>query len=264
MSLKKLSELFDLSGQVAIVTGGSNGIGQGIVKRLSEAGATVVIVDINEIGSEKAQDICAIGGKCLFKKMDVRNEEDVKRVIEEVVKEFGRLDIMVNNAGIFPMKPVFEMDTSFWEGTQHVNVLGVFLCSREAAKAMGDKGGTIINITSIDAIKPSMVGLAAYDASKHAVWGFTKNFALEAASKNIRVNAIAPGAVRTEGVEELSGGEVKAFGHPEAPAFEPAECPMKRMADPDEIATVALFLASDASSYMTGSMITVDGGMLLT
>ena len=142
---------------------------------------------------------------------------------------------------------------------------GVFLCSREAGKVMVNKGGVIINIASIDALHPSQTGLAAYDASKHGVWGFTKNFALEVAAKNIRVNAIAPGGIITEGVEEMTHGAIKV-GNNQSEVIDAfaARIPMKRMGEPDDIATVALFLASDAARYMTGSIVVVDGGYLLT
>jgi 2-deoxy-D-gluconate 3-dehydrogenase len=135
----------------------------------------------------------------------------------------------------------------------------VFLCTREAALAMVEqgRGGAIVNVTSIDALHPSMVGLAHYDASKHGVWGFTKNAALEMAPHGIRVNALAPGGVLTEGVQEMGAGTAEAIE-----AFS-AAIPMGRMGDPDEIARAVLFLASPLSQYMTGSQVVVDGGRLL-
>ena len=258
---KSISELFDLSGKTAIVTGGAMGIGYGIVKRLAEAGASVVIADLDEkIGTNKAKNL---GDKGMFVKTDVSSEKDVKYLVETTVKKFGALDIMINNAGIFPQKKVTEMDVALWDKIQAVNMRGVFLGCREAALAMTQKGGVIINIASIDARHPSMVGLAAYDASKHGVWGFTKNFALEVAKQGIRVNAIAPGGIATEGVAKMSEGADKKQMTEQIKVFT-AKIPLGRFGEPDDIATAALFLCSDASAYMTGAMVIVDGGVLLT
>lgn len=265
MPKKTMSELLDFHGKTVVVTGGSMGIGYAISRRFAESGANVVIADVSEEGEKKASAIGKeYGVKTLFVKTDVSSEKDVKAMVGKAKKEFGRVDVIVNDAGIFPTKPVLEMELDLWEKVQAVNMRGVFLCCREAGKVMVDQGGgAIINIASVDALHPSMIGLAAYDASKHGVWGFTKNFALEAAEKRIRVNAIAPGGVRTEGVEKMTGGQTKAAENPDAPKEAPMDVPMKRMAEPDEMATVALFLASDAASYMTGSLVVVDGGMLL-
>lgn len=265
MPNKKISELFNFAGQTVIITGGSMGIGYGIVERFAEAGANVVIADISEIGQTKAEALGQkYGVKTMFVKTDVSSEEEVKSLIARSEQEFGRVDVFVNNAGIFPVSPVLEMNLELWEKIQAINLRSVFLCCREATKSMlKTGGGKIINIASVDALHPSMAGLAAYDASKHGVWGFTKNFALEVASQNIRVNAIAPGGVRTEGVEKMSDGATKAAANPDAPKEAPMDVPLKRMGEPDEIATATLFLASDASSYMTGSIVVVDGGLLL-
>ena len=264
MSAKKISELFDFTGKTVVVTGGANGIGYGIARRFAEAGANVVISDINEeAGTAKAGTLAAeFGGQTLFVKTDVSSEEDVKALVAKTKETFGSLDVMVNNAGIFPTSPVLDMEVGFWDKVQAVNGRSVFLGCREAAKIMiGQGGGTIINIASIDALHPSMVGLAAYDASKHGVWGFTKNFALELAPHKIRVNAIAPGGVATEGVAAMSSG-APTMTDEQMKAFLSA-IPMGRYAEPDEMATVALFLASDAANYMTGSIVVADGGSLI-
>ncbi len=264
MEQKSILELFNLKGKTAIVTGGAMGIGYGIALRLAEAGANVVIADLDEeVGKKNAELLGRYGVKTVFFRTDVSEERDVKELIAKTIKQFGKLDIMVNNAGIFPQKLVLEMDLAFWEKTQAVNLRGTFLCCREAGRSMGESGGgVIINIASIDARHPSMVGLASYDAAKHGVWGFTKNFALEVAKKGIRVNAIAPGGIATEGVRSMVGGDqeklqqmIKGFK---------AKVPLGSFGKPDDIATVALFLASEASAYMTGAMVVVDGGVLLT
>ena len=262
MAQKSIAELFNLNGQTAVVTGGAMGIGFGIVLRLSEAGANVVIADLDEAaGTKKVEELSALGRKALFVKTDVSQEADVKNMVAQAVKAFGRLDIMVNNVGIYPQKKVLEMEVDFWDKIQAVNERSVFLCCKEAAKVMlGQKRGSIINIGSIDSLHPSMVGLAAYDTSKHGVWGFTKNFALEVAPSGIRVNVIAPGGIATEGVAKAMGGseQMKVVISQFA-----SRVPLGRMGEPDDIATAALFLASAASGYMTGSMMVVDGGVLL-
>ncbi len=235
------------------------GIGYGIVLRFLEAGANVVIADLADEGERKTKDLLKDGKKVMFVKTDVSSEKDVKRLMFTTVEKFGGIDVLVNNAGIYPQKLVLEMDLAFWEKTQAVNERSVFLCSREAAKIMIKKGGgNIVNIASIDALHPSMVGLAAYDTSKHGVWGFTKNFALEVSSKGIRVNAIAPGGIATEGVAKTMGGAAEAAIKEFA-----VKIPMGRFGEPDDIAMAVLFCASDASSYMTGAIVVVDGGVLL-
>lgn len=235
------SDLLNLQGKVAIVTGGAAGIGAGIVKRFQEAGANVVVADLST--------------GC-----DVSKEEDVKKLVSETVRDFGKIDILVNNAGIYPNIPLLQMTTEEFEKVVKVNLEGVFLTTKYVSEQMIKQGhgGKIINVSSIDALHPSMIGLAAYDASKHGLWGFTKNTALELAAHKIWVNAIAPGGIATPGVAKMqsqTGSAIEAFL---------AKIPMHRMGEPDEIGKVALFLASDMSSYMTGSQIVVDGGALLS
>ncbi|MFA6474704.1 MAG: SDR family NAD(P)-dependent oxidoreductase [Patescibacteria group bacterium] len=256
--MKPIAELFNLTGQTAIVTGGAMGIGQGIVQRLHEAGANVIIADVAEPKSLTDNEF--------YIKTDISDETSIKNLVTAVQKQFGRIDILVNNAGIFPQQPVLAMELSFWEKIQAVNLRGTFLCCREVGNVMAKQGrGNIVNIASIDALHPSMAGLAAYDASKHAVWGFTKNFALEVGKLGIRVNAIAPGSINTEGVKNLNSGAVPAGVDMTAIMKQfLAKIPLGRMGEPDDIAMATLFLASAASSYMTGSMMVVDGGVLLS
>jgi len=266
MPEKTINDLFNLTDKVAIVTGGSMGIGYGIVKRLCEAGAKVVIADIDKkAGEDRVKELVKDkNGEAVFFKIDVSSEKDVKSLVAKTIKKFGRLDILVNNAGIFPSKLVLDMDLKFWEKVQAVNLRGSFLCCREAGKVMAKaKSGNIINIASIDALHPSMVGLASYDASKHGLWGFTKNLALEVSSLGIRVNAIAPGGINTEGVKKMTGGKEDEKQKAMIEQFAQS-IPLKRFGEPDEIAMAVIYLASDASSYMTGSMMVVDGGSLLT
>lgn len=268
-NLAPISNIMNLSGKVAIVTGGANGIGLGIVYRLAEAGASVVVADLNKEEADKAAaEITAKGWKAKGAGVDVSNEGDVKRLVGEVVSDSGSVDILVNNAGVYPNIPVSKMTLSDFEKVLAVNLKGVFLCTKYASEQMikQGRGGKIINVTSIDALHPSSVGLAHYDASKHGVWGFTKNVALELAPHKIWVNAIAPGGILTPGVEHLQKEMPVPQGVDMSKMMEAflAKIPMRRMGEPDEIGKVALFLASEMSSYMTGSQIVVDGGVLLS
>lgn len=261
--MKTIQQLLDLSGKAAIVTGGAKGIGLGIVQRLSEAGAKVLVADIDE--QEAAKVAQTVGGSSI--KVDMADEEQVKAMVEACQQQFSSVDILVNNAGIYPPEPVSAMSKDDFQRVIDVNLRGVFLATKFAAEAMksAGKGGKVINITSIDALHPSMVGLAHYDASKHGVWGFTKNSALELAQDKIWVNAIAPGGIATPGVAAMnSGNQASAEQMAKQTEAFMAKIPMHRMGEPDEIGTVALFLASDMSSYMTGEQIVVDGGALLS
>ena len=255
-----IAELLDLSGRTAIVTGGSMGIGAGIVERLHEAGAAVVIADLDlDTGLELTDRLNASrSGSAFAVQTDVSRRADTDAMVSAAVERFGGLDILVNNAGIYPFAPFLEMDAELFEHVLRVNLFGVFTAMQAAAKQMiaQGRGGKIINVSSIDALHPSMVGLAHYDASKHGVWGLTKNVALELAEHGIAVNALAPGAIATPGV---SGGAVDADVLREIEQ----RIPMHRMGVPDDMGRVALFLASGLSSYLTGSQIVADGGMLL-
>lgn len=265
MNITSHASLLSLTGKVAIVTGGSVGIGFGISYRLAEAGAKVVVVGRRlEEASKTVAELKAKGWSALAVAADVSKEADVKNVIDLTIREFGGIDLLVNNAGIFPVAPLATMTSEQFDSVIAVNLRGVFLMTKYVAEVMkaAGKGGKIINTTSIDAIHPSMVGLAHYDASKHAVWGFTKNVALELAKDKITVNAVAPGGVMTAGVAAMQaqGKPVTVERFPEAPTM---EVPLGRMGVPDDIAKVVLFLASEMSNYMTGSQVVVDGGYLI-
>lgn len=265
MNLLPNSKLLDLTGKTIIVTGGTAGIGFGITSRIAEAGANVVVANRNSEEAAKAvEELTQKGFTVKAVQADVSKEEDIKKLMTETVSLFGGLDILINNAGIFPFAMLADLTSEQFDKIIAINLRGVFLTMKYASELMKKQGhgGKIINITSIDAIHPSQAGLAAYDASKHGVWGFTKNAALELAKHNIWVNAIAPGGVMTQGVASMqSGGKITSIErNPEPPKMEIA---MGRMGVPDDIGKVALFLASDMSSYMTGSQVVVDGGYLL-
>ncbi len=263
--MKQFQELLDLKGKAAIVTGGAKGIGYGIAYRLAEAGAKVLIADMDEAAAQKAaQDLAGKGWTAESIEIDVADEGDIEQMIAACKDKFGSVDILVNNAGVYPPKPIAQMTREDFDRVLRVNLESVFLATKYAAEVMKQQGGgRIINITSIDALHPSMVGLAHYDASKHGVWGFTKNAALELAAHNIQVNAVAPGGIATPGVAAISEGASAEQTAASSEAFM-AKIPMRRMGEPDEIGMAALFLASDMSSYMTGSQIVVDGGALLS
>lgn len=245
------------------MTGAGKGIGQAIAQRLAEAGARVLVADIDEAAAkETASTITSLGGRAAYYKIDVSQEAEVEAMLDVCEETLGPVTILVNNAGIYPPEPIADMSEEDFERVLHVNLRSVFLTTKHASEVMKQQGGgRIINITSIDALHPSMIGLAHYDASKHGLWGFTKNSALELAKHKIWVNAIAPGGVATPGVAAMNPGG--AAQSDEAVKAFMARIPMGRMGDSDEIGKVVLFLASDMSSYMTGSQIVVDGGALL-
>jgi 2-deoxy-D-gluconate 3-dehydrogenase len=255
-----IAELVDLSGKTAIDNGGSMGIGCGIVERLHEAGAHVLIADLDlDTGIALAERLnTERPGSAFAVQTDVSRRADIDAMVAAAVERFGGLDILVNNAGIYPFAPFLDMDPELFEHVLRVNLFSVFAAMQAAAKQMiaQGRGGKIINVSSIDALHPSMVGLAHYDASKHGVWGLTKNVALELAEHGIAVNALAPGAITTPGA---SSGAVD----PDMLRETEARIPMHRMGLPDDMGRVALFLASGLSSYLTGAQIVADGGMLL-
>lgn len=264
-----ISELIDLTGRRAIVTGGANGIGFAISCRLAEAGATVLVADKDGEAAQKAsQELKDYGYKAYFTRCDVSQEEEVKAMVNTAEEQIGGIDILVSNAGIYPRIPLGEMTGCDFEKVISVNLAGTFLCSRYASEKMIEqgRGGCIINIASIEAVHPSSTGMSAYDASKGGVLMLTKSTARELGPHGIRVNAIAPGGIMTRGVlshvqtpskeqEKAQLKELKAFM---------ARMVLGRMGDADDVARVALFLASDLASYITGDLIAVDGGYLIS
>ncbi len=252
------AELLDLTGRTAVVTGGAMGIGLGIARRLHEAGANLLIADLDEAAAHSAATdlMAARPDSALAIRSDVSDEQSVQQMVRAAVESFGRIDILVNNAGIYPMVPLGDLDAATFRHVLDVNLTGLFLCTKTVSAHMIEqgRGGRIVNVTSIDALHPSMVGLSHYDASKHGAWGFTKNVALDLAPHGIWVNAVAPGGIKTPGTGEMDQASMSAFE---------AMIPMGRMGEPDDIGRAVLFLASELSSYMTGSQIVVDGGRLL-
>lgn len=258
---------FDLSGKSAIVTGGAMGIGFGIVARLAEAGANVLVGDVDDAALRAAPGKLKGPGRVVTLRADVTQVDTGERLVNRCVEAFGSLDILVNNAGIFPIVPMLQTSPEMFDRVYAVNLKGLAFVTKAAAARMvaQGRGGKIVNIASIDALRPSMIGLAAYDASKGGVLMLTRNLALEFAPHGIQVNAIAPGGVTTEGTMKLTAGMgLTPEQQEQMTKASVARIPLGRMGIPDDIAKVALFLVSSGSDYMTGDIVVVDGGMLLT
>jgi 3-oxoacyl-[acyl-carrier protein] reductase len=250
-----MNQPFSLQDRVAIVTGGGTGIGKAISEALALSGAHVAICSRKmEHLQDTAKKIEELGRKSLAVTCDVRKEEQIKNVVAQTAKEFGRLDILVNNAGASFVCPIEDVSLNGWNAIFGINATGVFLFSKAACQEMKKQNkGVIINIASI-AGRDGAPMMAPYGAAKAAVINFTRALAVEFSQYNIRVNAIAPGMIITEAVQQQMGIT------PESTKDRFAALPLKRWGNPEEIAWPTVFLASDASSYMTGTTISIDGG----
>lgn len=243
-----------LQGKVAIITGAGKGIGKGIALALAHEGCNVVVSDIDETGCmETAREVAALGVKALGVPCDVSSRVAVENLFNEAVKAFGKIDIVVNNAGIYPFVSFAEMREEDWDKVIDVNLKSVFLCAKEAAKVLPE-GGRIISISSIASLI-GFEGLAHYCASKSGINGLTRVLALELAPKKITVNAVAPGAIDTPG---LSSGMTDTEKQQTIPLI-----PLGRLGQPSDIASTVVFLASEKAGYITGQVIVVDGGWTL-
>ncbi|MCH7529827.1 SDR family oxidoreductase [Patescibacteria group bacterium] len=253
--------MFDLTNKVALVTGARRGMGAADARALATQGAKVIITDIDEGECQSVvQEIIKDGGEATYFKMDVSNASEVNDVFDKVIEKYGRLDILINNAGIYEPKKFLELTEEEWDKTIDINLKGQFLCAQRAAKEMAkNKWGRIINITSIASgqVGVGVDASAHYTASKGGVTGMTETLAIELAPLGINVNAIGPGVIDTPMVsaDQIPKEQMDAML---------ARLPIKRMGKPEEVAAMVVFLASDEASYVTGATFFVDGGWLAT
>jgi 2-dehydro-3-deoxy-D-gluconate 5-dehydrogenase len=248
--------LFNLENRVAIVTGGNRGLGKAIALALADAGADIVIVGrSDEKNSEVVREIRDKGRQAISFSTNLRDIPAINRMVENVVEHFGKIDILVNNAGVSHTQLAFDIEEEDWDKVMDLNVKSLFFCCQAAGRMMKNQGfGKIINLASVAGAVGDF-GIAPYTASKAAVINLTRSLALEWANYGIQVNAIGPAYIETDmNKEEL--------GNPKVRDKIVGKTPMRRLGEPDELAGAAILLASDASSFMTGQTIYVDGGWL--
>ncbi|MBW2038154.1 MAG: 3-oxoacyl-[acyl-carrier-protein] reductase [Deltaproteobacteria bacterium] len=240
-----------LEDKVALVTGGGSGIGAAVARRFAEEGALIAIGDVNPQGAEEvADEIKRRGGRAIFCQVDVRKRDEVNRMIDQVVQEFERLDILINNAGVTKDNLSARMSEEEWDFVVDVNLKGTFLCSQAAYRPMRkQKHGKIVNTASV--VVRGNMGQVNYSSSKAGIIGLTRTLALEYARSNINVNCIAPGIIDTPMSAAMSE-KTKEI------ALE--RIPLKRMGTSGEVADLHLFLASDEANYITGQVVFIDGG----
>ena len=261
-ALPPVASLLDLSGRTALVTGAAQGFGFAIARRLAEAGARVIVTDVN---ADRAADAAArlateFGGPTDSARLDISDEAEVQAVFAR----FGDVDFLVNNAGVFSNFTIENLTVEEFDRIQRVNVRGVFLCSKEFARTMGDRtaGKVIVNIASVDALGPSCPGQVHYTSSKHAVAGLTKGFSVELAPKGVRVCSICPGAALTEGaIALITGGSPAGIDIAAQWDGIAARTPSRRLVTVDDVALGVLFLVSPMAAGITGTLIPVDGGI---
>jgi len=249
----------DLKDKVAIITGARRGMGKSHALKLAEAGAKVVVSDITEDDCQKVvEEIKGKGGEAIAVKCDVTKKEEVEEMVKQAVEKWGKVDILINNAGICQFKPFLELTEEEWDRTIDINLKGYFLCAQAVAKEMEkQKSGVIVNIASVASgqVGIGMATLAHYCASKGGIIAMTEALAVELAPFGIRVNAIAPGMIETPMIDPVKSD-------PQTMEGMLAKVPMGRVGQPEEVSNLVLFLASEQSSYMTGSTVVIDGGWL--
>lgn len=243
-----------LDGKVAVVTGGSSGIGRGIAERFAKEGASVIIVGRHEDALKEVSDN---NNNIIYVAGDITDSSVVQNIVDTAKEKFGRLDILVNNAGWCPVKPITEMTVEDYDKAFDLDVRAVVDLTTKALPMIIETKGNIINLSSVGARNPG-VNLSMYTGAKAAIENFTRVWAIELADSGVRVNAIAPGAIRTNiwNVPGLTKEESKK--HEDSIAV---NIPFKRFGTPDEVANIAMFLVSDEASYVSGSIYAVDGGM---
>jgi 3-oxoacyl-[acyl-carrier protein] reductase len=243
-----------VEGKKALITGGARGIGKEIVTAFLNEGASVYFIDLqeSEFMSEYEKLAAAAGQSVVFKQGNVADEEEITAVVDEIIKESGGIDVLVNNAGITRDNLFFRMSAKEWNDVLSINLSSAFYISKVIARQMAkQKSGSIINIASIVGVIGN-AGQANYSASKAGMIGLTKSLAREIGSRGVRVNAVAPGFIKTAMTDKLNDSQKEALL---------SQVPLSRLGNPEEVASVVLFLASDLASYITGEVIQITGGM---
>jgi NAD(P)-dependent dehydrogenase (short-subunit alcohol dehydrogenase family) len=253
-----LAELISLRDRVAVVTGAGSGIGAAIARRLAEAGASVVVADIDEGAAHRLAD--ALGPRGVPCTVDVTSEHSVAQLVARVGSQFGCLDAWINNAGVYPRDDLLTMPEARWRHVLDVNLSGTFLCSRAAAQLMIDsgRGGAIVNLASLSAYRAPSANMTHYVASKAGVVGLTRSLAVELGPHGIRVVGVAPAFVPTDNAVSLLAED--GIDDP-VPSFA-ARAPLRRVLDPDDVARVVFFAVSGLAAMVSGSTVLVDGGQL--
>lgn len=257
--MRPINELLSLKGKTAVITGGAINIGKAISLRLAEAGANVAIIYFHskdEIG-ELSATFQKMGTQFLMIKANLTDEGEIGSAFNKIAKHFGSVDVLVNNAGIFGLSLQEDLKAEEWDNVFNLNTKGLFLSTREVIKHMKKNRmkGIIVNMASINGLHPGFGKTAHYDASKGAVIAYTKSLAAEVATDGIRVNAVAPGLVDSVGLRTYAA---------DLAAMVEKRTPLQKIASHEDIANATLFLATDISSHITGEVLVVDGGYLLT
>jgi 3-oxoacyl-[acyl-carrier protein] reductase len=250
-----MEERLKLAGKVALITGAAQGIGKAVALLLARHGADIVVADINlERAEETVKEIQGLGRRAIAMKVDVANLDQVERMVEAILEKFGKIDILVNNAGIARDKLVLRMTEEDWDAVLNINLKGTFHCTKAVVRHMSkQRSGKIVSIASVVG-EMGNAGQANYAASKAGVIGFTKTIAREFAQRGINVNAIAPGYIETpmtDALPEKAKEELKRL------------IPTERLGQPEDVAEAVLFLVSEASSYITGQVLNVNGGIYM-
>ncbi len=256
MDIPHPSALFDLTGRVALITGSGSGLGQGLAVRFAQAGAKVIVhFNASRAGSQAVVErIEALGGEALALPADLTQPDEVTRLVTQAVAHFGRVDMLINNAGLYPLAGLLTMAATEWDAVIAANLRSAFLCTQAVARQMIEQGsgGAIVNITSIEAENPAP-NHSHYSAAKAGVFMLTRSAAAELGRHGIRVNAVAPGLIWREGLERDWPDGVNRYL---------AAAPLGCLGMPEDVADACLFLASPAARWITGASLTVDGGVL--
>lgn len=262
-----LLDLLSLEGKTAVITGGAAGIGRGVAELFAAAGARLALGGTTSTTLElAAEELRRTGSEVIAVRTDVSQEEDVLQLFDAAEASFGGVHVLVHCAGIFPIVPFEELTTETWDRVHAVNARGAYLCLREAVKHMKrhGQGGSIVNISSVASQAVAVLGQAQYSASKAGVNMLTRSVALEFAGDGIRVNAVLPGSIDTPGVRTNMARIEKDPRLRAGPSFQPGRQPLNFFGQPRDVAAACLFLASPASRYITGQLLAVDGGFLIS